>query len=101
MSNFTTFFPSGGSGGGGINSYAPFKVSSTGNPAGYNSTTGLYTNPIDNSVWLKNRRYNRRWCRKLSICNKSNRLEFYSACLFKQYGYWYKPHSKDDFRNCL
>jgi hypothetical protein len=54
MSNFTTFFPSGGSGGGGINSYAPFKVSSlTGNPAGYNPTTGLYTNPIDSSVWLK------------------------------------------------
>ena len=44
----------GGGEGSGINSYAPFKVSAfTGNPAGYNSTTGLYTNPIDDSVWLK------------------------------------------------
>lgn len=53
MSNFTTFFPSGGSGGGGINSYAPFKVTATDNPVGYNATTGLYTNSVDASVWLK------------------------------------------------
>lgn len=54
MSNFTTFFPSGGGGeGSGINSYAPFLVTSSNNPSGYNSTTGLYTNPIDESVWLK------------------------------------------------
>lgn len=58
MSNFSQYFPiggssSGGDGGGGINSYAPFKVSLTNNPVGYNATTGLYTNPIDNSVWLK------------------------------------------------
>ena len=56
MSNFSQFFPSGGGSGvgGGINSYAPYKVSEvTDNPVGYNVTTGLYTNPIDNSVWLK------------------------------------------------
>ena len=42
MSNFSQFFPagSGGSGGSGINSYAPFKVTATGNPIGYNATTG-------------------------------------------------------------
>jgi hypothetical protein len=55
MSNFSQFFPagSGGSGGSGINSYAPFKVTATGNPIGYNATTGVYTNPVDDSVWLK------------------------------------------------
>ena len=54
MSNFSTFFPAGGGGeGAGINSYAPFKKSATGNPIGYNSTTGLYTNPVDDSVWLE------------------------------------------------
>ena len=55
MSNFSTFFPAGGGGeGAGINSYAPFKVTQgTGNPVGYNATTGLYTNPVDDSVWLK------------------------------------------------
>jgi len=54
MSNFSTFFPAGGGGeGAGINSYAPFKVAATGNPIGYNATTGLYTNPVDESVWLK------------------------------------------------
>ena len=52
MSNFTTFFPSAG-GGGGINSYAPFNVVDTGNPVGYNATTGLYTNPEDETVWLR------------------------------------------------
>ena len=57
MSNFSQFFPagggSGGSGGGGINSYAPFKVEATGNPVGYDSTTGVYTNPVDDSIWVK------------------------------------------------
>ena len=55
MSNFSQYFPIGCSsgGGGGINSYAPFKVIATDNPVGYNATTGLYTNPVDDSVWLK------------------------------------------------
>lgn len=58
MSNFSQYFPiggssSGGDGGGGINSYAPFKVIATDNPVGYNATTGLYTNPVDESVWLE------------------------------------------------
>jgi len=57
MSNFSTFFPSAGGGGGegsGINSYAPFKVGTAdNNPQGYIHSTGLYTNPIDSSVWLK------------------------------------------------
>jgi len=56
MSDFSTFFPAGGGGkGAGINSYAPYKVNETvnDNPQGYNYTTGLYTNPVDESVWLK------------------------------------------------
>ena len=56
MSNFTTFFPSAGGGGGegsGINSYAPFSVVSDNNPQGYIHSTGVYTNPVDSSVWLK------------------------------------------------
>jgi len=57
MSNFTTFFPSAGGGGGegsGINAYAPFKVGTTdNNPQGYIHSTGVYTNPVDESVWLK------------------------------------------------
>ena len=55
MSDFSTFFPSGGGGeGSGINSYAPFLVSTDdNNPQGYDATTGLYTNPVDESVWLK------------------------------------------------
>jgi hypothetical protein len=56
MSDFTDFFPvSGGSGVGSgipINGYFPFIVSSTGDPTGYNSTTGLYTHP-DGTFWLK------------------------------------------------
>ena len=53
-SNITTFFPGGGGGeGAGINSYAPYKVISNANPVGYNESTGLYTNPVDESVWLK------------------------------------------------
>ena len=55
MSNFSQFFPagSGGSGGSGINSYAPINVRTTGNPIGYNATTGVYTNPADDSVFLQ------------------------------------------------
>jgi hypothetical protein len=57
MSNFTTFFPSAGGGGGagsGINSYAPFLVGTVDNdPQGYIASTGVYTNPVDSSVWLK------------------------------------------------
>ena len=57
MSNFSQFFPAGGGSGGegaGINSYAPYKVSpTTNNPVGYNFTTGVYTNPVDESVWVK------------------------------------------------
>jgi len=55
MSNFSTFFPSGGGGeGSGINSYAPFKVGTIDNdPPGYITSTGVYTNPVDSSVWLK------------------------------------------------
>lgn len=41
-------------GGGGVNSYAPFLVGTTDNtPPGYVHSTGLYTSPIDDSVWLK------------------------------------------------
>jgi hypothetical protein len=60
MSNFTTFFPSAGGGGGegsGINSYAPFSVDSDNNPQGYIQSTGVYTNPVDSSVWLKTGKY--------------------------------------------
>ena len=55
MSNFTTFFPSASGGeGAGINSYAAFLVGTTDNdPQGYIVSTGLYTNPVNNSVWLK------------------------------------------------
>ncbi len=55
MSNFSTFFPSGGGGeGSGINSYAPFLVGQVDNdPQGYIASTGVYTNPVDSSVWLK------------------------------------------------
>jgi len=58
MSNFSQFFPSGGGSGvgGGINSYASFDIGSElfdNNPPGYIISTGLYTNPVDSSVWLK------------------------------------------------
>lgn len=54
MSNFSTFFPAGGGGeGAGINSYAPYAVTAAGNPVGYDPSTGLYTNPVDDSIWLK------------------------------------------------
>jgi hypothetical protein len=53
MSNFSQFFPA-GSGGSGINSYVPFLVGTTDNdPQGYIVSTGVYTNPVDSSVWLK------------------------------------------------
>ena len=32
---------------------SPFKVTATDNPVGYNATTGLYTNPVDDSIWIK------------------------------------------------
>jgi hypothetical protein len=55
MSDFSTFFPGGGGEGAGINSYASYKINDTvnDNPQGYNYITGLYTNPVDESVWLK------------------------------------------------
>ena len=40
MSNFSTFFPTSSGEGAGINSYAPFKITATGNPIGYDATTG-------------------------------------------------------------
>ena len=44
----------GGGEGSGINSYAPFLVGTAdNNPQGYIHSTGVYTNPIDESVWLK------------------------------------------------
>ena len=55
MGDFSQYFPIGSSGSGGssINSYTSFKVTATDNPVGYNATTGLYTNPVDGSVWLE------------------------------------------------
>ena len=35
-----------------VNTYESFYVSGTGNPSGYNATTGLYTHP-NGDVWLK------------------------------------------------
>ena len=35
-----------------VNSYAPFSVTTTGNPAGYDATTGLYTHQ-NGDYWLK------------------------------------------------
>ena len=56
MSNYSDFFGVGSSGGGGgipINSYAPYLVTATtGNPVGYDATTGLYTHP-DGTFWLE------------------------------------------------
>ena len=56
MSNFSQYFPAassgGGSGGTPINGYTPFLVTGTGNPSGYDATTGLYTHP-DGTFWLK------------------------------------------------
>jgi hypothetical protein len=53
MSDYTDFFPAASGGGGvAINSYTPFLAQSTGNPSGYNSSTGLYTHP-DGNYYLK------------------------------------------------
>jgi len=57
MSNFSQFFPAGGASGGAgggtsINEPATFAVTSTGNPDGYNATTGLYLNP-DGGTYIK------------------------------------------------
>ena len=54
MSNFSNYFPASiaGSGGTPINGYTPFLVTGTGNPSGYDATTGLYTHP-DGTFWLK------------------------------------------------
>tara|TARA_B110000211_G_scaffold210201_1_gene248140 strand:+ start:354 stop:1334 length:981 start_codon:yes stop_codon:yes gene_type:complete len=54
MSNFSQYFPAssgGGSGGTPINGYTPFLVTGTGNPSGYDATTGLYTHP-DGTFWI-------------------------------------------------
>lgn len=48
MSNFTDFFPTGLP----VNTYESFYVSATGNPTGYDATTGLYTHP-NGDYWLK------------------------------------------------
>ena len=55
MSNYSDFFGVGSSGGGGgipINGYTPFLTIATGNPSGYDATTGLYTHP-DGTFWLE------------------------------------------------
>lgn len=55
MSNYSTFFPSGTASGGGsapMNSYAAIRVAGTGNPTGYDATTGLYIQESGES-WLK------------------------------------------------
>ena len=55
MSNYSDFFGVGSSGGGGgvpINGYTPFLVTTTGNPTGYDATTGLYTHP-DGTYWVQ------------------------------------------------
>lgn len=53
MSQYSDFFGvAGGGGGAPINSYEAFFVSGSGNPTGYNGTTGLYTQ-ADGTVWLR------------------------------------------------
>jgi len=55
MSNYSTFFPSGTASGGGsapMNSYAALRVAGTGNPTGYDATTGLYIQE-SGEAWLK------------------------------------------------
>ena len=48
MSNFTDFFPTGLP----VNTYAALFTSGSGNPTGYNATTGLYNHP-NGDVWLE------------------------------------------------
>ena len=55
MSNYSDFFGVGSSGGGGsfpVNSYLSYFVTSTGNPTGYDATTGLYSHP-NGEFWLE------------------------------------------------
>jgi hypothetical protein len=50
MSNFSNYFNSGG--GLSVNSYKDYLVAGTGNPVGYDASTGLYTHP-DSTVWIE------------------------------------------------
>jgi hypothetical protein len=50
MSNFSNYFNSGG--GLSVNSYKDYLVAGTGNPPGYDASTGLYNHP-DSTVWIE------------------------------------------------
>lgn len=54
MPNLSDFFPAQAATGTGlpVNTHESFYVGGTGNPSGYNATTGLYTHP-NGDVWLK------------------------------------------------
>lgn len=50
MSNYSNYFNSGG--GLSVNSYKDYLVAGTGNPTGYDASTGLYNHP-DSTVWIE------------------------------------------------